>query len=96
MIIYIKIEKVMKFQYKTILFSVAALSIIAACHSNNSGNIHSADTSIKTPMDTTGQQMIPGTPGPGGTEPKPGDTTRVHNDSLKKARDLDDSTQSGK
>lgn len=86
----------MKFPYKPILLLGTVLSIIAACHSNNSGNNHAADTSVKTQMDTTGQQMLPGTPGSSGTEPKPGDTTRAHNDSLKKARDLADSSQSGK
>ena len=87
----------MKIRIKPIIVAGSIFTVSSSCHTNSSGNNHSVDTSVEKQIDTSGQQMLPGTPGPSGTEPKPGDTTRAHNDSLKKARDLSDSSaHSGK
>jgi hypothetical protein len=83
----------MKLLYRSFLLA-ALLSILASCHENGDRKNKPSDTSGKNQIDTTGQQMIPGTPGKSGTDPKPHDTTQAFRDSLKKVHDLADSSSS--
>jgi hypothetical protein len=64
------------------------------CH--GAGNTKFSDSINKTLPDTNGQQPIPGTPGPSGTAPSPKDTTQAFRDSLKKVRDISDSSSGPK
>ena len=64
------------------------------CH--GSGNSKFSDSINKTLPDTSGQQPIPGTPGPSGTAPSPRDTTQAFRDSLKKAHHIYDSSSGPK
>ena len=64
------------------------------CH--GAGNTRFSDSINKTLPDTSGQQPIPGSPGPSGTAPSPKDTTQAFRDSLKKARDISDSSAGSK
>jgi hypothetical protein len=64
------------------------------CH--GAGNNKFSDSINKTLPDTSGQQPIPGTPGPSGTAPSPRDTTKAFRDSLKKAHDIADSSSGPK
>jgi hypothetical protein len=62
---------------------------LVSCHSNQSDKSSRSDSAVKTATDTA---IIPGTPGPSGTEPGPGDTTQSHRDSLKRVKDISDSS----
>jgi len=64
------------------------------CH--GAGNHKFSDSINKTLPDTSGQQPIPGTPGPSGTAPSPRDTTQAFRDSLKKVHDITDSASGPK
>jgi hypothetical protein len=60
-----------------------------ACHSGGTNKEILQDTARRITSDTS---MIPGTPGVSGTEPRPGDTTQAHRDSLKRAANISDSS----
>jgi hypothetical protein len=62
---------------------VAICGVVASlisCHS--SGSNQGTGQDVRTTADTA---IIPGTPGPSGTAPRPGDTSRAHRDSLRRA-----------
>jgi hypothetical protein len=82
----------MKFHHRIFLLAGSFVTIFASCHNNGNRNDKERDTSDKNQIDTTGQQMIPGTPGKSGTDPNPHDTTQAFRDSLKKVRDISDSS----
>ena len=82
----------MKFGTKILLLAGAVAFIFVSCQNNGNRNNKEMDSAAKNQIDTTGQQMIPGTPGQSGTDPKPHDTTQAFRDSLKKVRDISDSS----
>jgi hypothetical protein len=61
---------------------------LGSCHSSGSNHNAVQDTAVRTATDTV---VILGTPGPSGTEPRAGDTTQAHRDSLKRAANISDS-----
>ncbi len=65
------------------------VSILTSCHSTESKKETLQDTARRTTADTA---IIPGTPGPSGTEPRAGDTTQAHRDSLHRASNISDSS----
>lgn len=62
---------------------------LSGCHSGTTSKEVVQDTARRTTLDTT---VIPGTPGASGTQPRPGDTTQAHRDSLKRAANISDSS----
>jgi hypothetical protein len=82
----------MKFRNTIFLLACGVAAILVSCQNNGYQKNKETDTAGKNQIDTTGQQMIPGTPGKSGTEPKPHDTTRAFRDSLKKMGDISDSS----
>jgi len=82
----------MKFRNNILVLAGTVASILVSCQNNGNRNNKEMDSAGKNQIDTTGQQMIPGTPGKSGTDPKPRDTTQAFRDSLKKARDISDSS----
>lgn len=64
----------MKYSFTRFLAIWVILASIASCNSTGSDSGNRLDTPVKTSADTT---VIPGTPGPSGTEPGPGDTSRA-------------------
>jgi len=90
-------NKTMKYLENRAIAYVMVLLITGSfmfCH--GAGNNKFSDSINKTLPDTSGQQPIPGTPGPSGTAPSPRDTTQAFRDSLKKAHDIADSSSSPK
>jgi hypothetical protein len=77
--------KVLNGLVSALLFFVALVS----CHPASSDKSSNADTALITSTDTT---VIPGSPGPSGSQPGAADTTQAHRDSLKKAEDIADSS----
>jgi hypothetical protein len=71
------------------LFTVLIWLTLNSCHSGATNNSRNSDTAVKTSTDTS---IIPGSPGPSGTQPGPGDTTQAHRDSLKNAVHISDSS----
>ena len=65
------------------------LFTFSSCHTGITNKNINTDTAVKTATDTT---VIPGSPGPSGSQPGPGDTTQAHNDSLKRAVHIADSS----
>lgn len=70
------------------LLSVVVI-MISSCGADSSKDSNK-DTSARKSFDTT---MIPGTPGPSGTTPRPSDTTQGHRDSLKHEANIADSSK---
>jgi hypothetical protein len=64
-------KKIILYTLPIIIFSTIA------CDSRIKKSGYRPDTIAKSSMDTTGQQVLPGTPGPNGTEPKSKDSTSV-------------------
>ena len=77
---------------RSIIFLMVNMAVagFTSCHSPESDKNGKADTAIKTSTDTV---IIPGSPGPTGSAPRPGDTTQAHNDSLKMASHIADSSR---
>ncbi len=74
----------------THLFIASIIFIgVSSCHSHETSKENILDTAQRMTTDTT---MLPGTPGPSGTQPRPEDTTQAHRDSLKHVVRLPDST----
>ena len=71
------------------VFVLIIFGTITSCHSGES-NARINDTAVKRTSDTV---FMPGTPGPSGTQPRPGDTTQAHRDSLKHEAIISDSSQ---
>ena len=76
-------------KYRFIHFTMATIMFgLLACHSGGSNKDNDQNTPARTTTDTT---MLPGSPGPSGTQPRASDTTQAHRDSLKHVVSLPDS-----
>ena len=67
---------------------IAAFMVIGffSCQSGGANAENDTSTAPRRAMDTT---MLPGTPGPSGSQPRASDTTQAHRDSLKHMHSID-------
>jgi hypothetical protein len=70
---------------KYILLGMIGLAVVSSsCVQKQKGHPADMDTFKKSSIDTTGQELIPGTPGSGGTSGKPTDSSKLKHDSIRK------------
>lgn len=67
---------------------IATVIVVSLLSCKSGGPNKEVDTTTDPRM-TTDTTMLPGSPGPSGTQPRPSDTTQAHRDSLKHVHYID-------